>query len=297
MIRPVLILALFLIGIVHLSAQIQVQKGFDLPPLGKDTICFRYEFVSGDTLIYTIDAADSISFEGDPVLLKVRREVVSVICDSAEVDRYHLRFTLRNNVEKQTTGRDSTKRDGSPWTGRDAFVTIDTLGNRLSVRVDDDERAALAPGGAFQPMILPTLGEACGVQNQSWLVEDTTLLVENGVPEPVFTHSTLWRVLDEVDTLGRQFRQIQYTQTALGRVQVVSPRVNVDMQGVIAAFGKLTLDSELLVPYHLFATSEDRLEITTPNGAIRKGKHQLSMHVRLREIRSPDPSRRFRLSP
>ena len=135
------------------------------------------------------------------------------------------------------------------------------------------------------------------MQNQSWIVEDTTLLVENGVPEPVFAHTTLWRVIDTVDTLGRSFRQIQYTQTALGRVQITSPRINVDMQAVIASFGKLTIDSELLVPYHLFATSEDRLEITTPNGEVKEGKHQVSMHYRLREIRSPDPDRRLRLSP
>ncbi len=297
MTRSLLLSALLALIALSATAQIQVQKGFELPPLGADTLCFRYHFVPGDTLIYTVDAADSITFPGDPVLLKVRREVVSVICDSASADRYALRFTVRNSVEKQTTGTDSTERSGGPWIGREAFLTIDSLGNRLDVRVDDDRQAALAPGGAFQPLLLPTLGQSCGVQNQSWMVEDTTLMVENGVPEPVFAHITLWRVIDTLDTLDRSFRQIQYTQTALGRVQIASPRINVDMQAVIASFGKLTIDTELMVPYHLFATSEDRLEIMTPNGDVKEGKHQVSMHYQLREIRSPDPGRRFRLSP
>lgn len=297
MIRSFLTLFLLVAGAFSLSAQIQVQKGFDLPPLGNDTLCFRYHFEPGDTLIYSVEAADSISFPNDPVLLKVRREVVSIICDSVSDNRYHLRITLRNSVEKQTTGLDSTERTTSPWIGRDAFLTIDSLGHRLTVRVDDDRQAALTPGGAFQPLLLPTIGEACGVQNQSWMVEDTTLLVENGVPEPVFAVATLWRVIDKVDTLDRSFHQIQYTQTALGRVQIASARVNIDMQAVVAAFGKLTLDTELHVPFHLFATSEDRLEITTPNGDVKEGKHQLSMHARLREIRSRDPQRQLRLTP
>lgn len=279
-------------------SQIQVQRGFQLPILGKDTSCFRYQFLAGDTLIYTVESADSVSMLGDPILLKVRNEVVSVICDSVSPGPlFHLRITLRTYIENQRTASDSVIRQTSPWLLRHAFVTMDPHGNRRSVRVDDDRRAAITPGGAFQPLLLPTFQDSCGVQQQSWLVQDTTLLVENGVPEPVFVHSTLWRVLGRVDTLGRALEQIEYTQTALGSVRVQASDVNVDMQAVIASYGKMTLDAELQVPFHLFATSEDKVDVTTPGGGVRKGKHHLSMHAQLREVRSPHQHRRWRMAP
>ncbi len=285
---------LLLSSSVAARSQIQLERGFEMPPLGTDTTCFRYHFVAGDTLIYTIEASDSVAFLGEPILLKIRRSVVSIICDSVTANgRYRLRTTLRHVVERQTTVSDSSEREGSPWVGREAFVEIDSLGVRHAVWVDDDRRAALTPGGAFQPLLLPTLGESCGVQNQSWMVQDTTLLVENGVPEAAYSHATLWRVIDKADTLDRRFHQIQYTQTGLGTVEVNSDRVKLTMHAVIAAYGKLSMDAELQVPFHLFATSEDRLEITHANGQVRKGKHLTSMHARLREIRSPDPNRRI----
>lgn len=288
------VMAVLLGGCITAWGQIQLERGFEMPPLGTDTTCFRYHFVPGDTLIYTIEASDSVAFLGDPVLLKIRRSVVSVICDSVTPKgHYRLRVTLRHVVERQTTVSDSSEHEGSPWVGREAFLEIDSLGVRHAVWVDDDHRAALTPGGAFQPLLLPTLGESCGVQNQSWMVQDTTLMVENGVPEAAYAHATLWRVIDKADTLGRRFHQIQYTQTGLGTVEVNSDRVKLTMHAVIAAYGKLSLDAELQVPFHLFATSEDRLEITHANGQAQKGKHLTSMHARLREIRSPDPARQM----
>ncbi len=278
-------------------SQIQVQNGFQLPPLGTDTTCVEYLFLPGDTLIYTVESADSVAMLGDPILLKVRNEVVSVICDSVSAGLFHLRITLRSYLEQQRTATDSIVRTTTPWLNRDAHVSIDAHGQRVVVRADNDTRAAITPGGAFQPLLIPPFHDSCGVQNQSWLVVDTTLLVENGVPEPVFVHSTLWRMLGAVDTLDRRFVQVEYTQTALGRVVTRSRSVNVDMQGVIAAYGKVSMDAGLQVPYHVFATSEDKIEITTPGGSIKKGKHHLSMHAQLREIRSPHDARRWRLSP
>lgn len=278
------------------AAQIQVQSGFQLPPLGADTTCVDYLFLPGDTLIYTVESADSVAMLGDPILLKVRNEVVSVICDSVSQGLFHLRITLRSYIEQQRTATDSVVRTTTPWLKRDAYVSIDAHGRRASVRADSDTKAAITPGGAFQPLLIPPFHDSCGVQNQSWLVVDTTLLVENGVPEPVFVHSTLWRMLGAVDTLDRRFVQIEYTQTALGKVVTRSNSVNVDMQAVIAAYGKVSMDHELRVPYHVFATSEDKIEITTPGGSIKKGKHHLSMHAQLREIRSPHQERQWRLS-
>lgn len=279
-----------------LQAQISVESGFKTLPLGPDTICFRYDLVRGDTLIYSIDAHDSIAFIGQPPLMKLRTELVSVICDSVTPDhRYHVRVSLRRSIEKHSTGTDSSQKQGGPWVGRTAYLVIDSLGNRYVTRPDDTTKAALTPGGAFTPLLLPTLGESCGRQNQSWMVQDTTLLVENGVPEPAFAHTTLWRVLDVADTLGRKFKQIQYTQTALASLTMTSDKVNMKTEAVIASFGKLSMDAVLNIPYHLFATSQNDLVIKFPNGKELKGKHHTSSHAQLLELRSPDPSRRLRV--
>lgn len=280
-----------------LFGQISVDKGFKTLPLGPDTLCFRYLFERGDTLVYSVDAQDSISFIGQPPLLKARTELVTIICDSVtQGELYHLRVTLRRSIENQTTGKDSSQKRNGPWTGRTAYLVIDTLGNRLVTRPDDTTKAALTPGGAFQPLLLPTLGNSCGRQNQSWMVEDTTLMVENGVPEPVFAHATLWRVIDDADTLGRNFKQIQYTQTALASLTMTSEKVNMKTEAVIASFGKLSLDTELRIPYHLFATSQNTLLIKFPNGQEVKGKHHTSSHAQLLDLRSANPKRRLRIS-
>lgn len=279
-----------------LKAQISVESGFKTLPLGPDTICFRYDLVRGDTLVYSIDAHDSITFVGQPALMKLRTELVSIICDSVTPDhRYHLRITLRRSIEKHSIGSDSSTKQGGPWVGRTAYVVIDSLGNRYATRPDDSTKAALAPGGAFAPLLLPTLGESCGRQNQSWMVQDTTLLVENGVPEPAFAHTTLWRVLDVADTLGRSFKQIQYTQTALASLTMTSDKINMKTEAVIASFGKLSMDAKLNIPYHLYATSQNTLAVKYRDGKELKGKHHTSSHAQLLELRSADPSRRLRV--
>lgn len=289
---------LLVIGIQGASAQIQVEKGMTTPPLGDDTLCFRYKFLPNDTLVYVVESADSVNFIGDPILLKIRREVLTIVCDSVTPnEEYILALSLRESIQKQSTANDTASVSTSPWVDRTAYIKIDTLGNRLDLWVDDPSIAAAAPGGPFQPIPIPTLGEACGVQNQSWLVSDTTLLPENAVPPPTFQHNTLWRVIDSVDTLDRTFDQIQYTQTALGRMALKTNEMDIDMTATIASFGKLSMDRILQVPYHLTALSEDRLEITSGNGRVKKGQHRVSSHYQLVAVSSTDPGRRFRLPP
>jgi hypothetical protein len=290
--------AAFVLLATVLPSQIQLQRGFTTPPLGEDTLCFRYRFLQGDTLVYVVESADSISFPGQPTLLKVRREVLTIACDSVTPDEhYYLSMVMHESMQRQTTGTDSAEVKDGPWIRRSVTVLMDSVGRRLDLWVDDPSQAAVSPGGAFQPIPLPTLGESCGVQNQSWLVTDTTSLVENAIPPPAFEHSTLWRVLDAVDTLGSTFHQIQYTQTALGRFVVRSASVDMDLRVTIAAFGKLSLDKARMVPYHLFATSEDKVDISTSGGRSQKGKHHVSTHYQLVAVASSDPDRRFRIGP
>ena len=275
-----------------LCAQMQVDADYKMPPLGTDTLCFKYFFEENDSVFFQIESADSIMFLGEPVVAKIRKEVVRVVCDSVrENGDYILNFSLIEVEETNVVEGDTTERKTSPWLDRKVYLLIDSLGKRKATMSDDPGRAAIAPGGAYQPLLFPQLGNSCGVQNRSWMVEDTTVYVENGVPDPVIAHQTLWRVQDMVDTLGATFNQIQYTQTALGTLKMRAKDVSFDLFAVIAAYGKLSFVSNIGVPYHQFATSDDRVEITSDKGGMRKGHHRVSTHMRLKEIRATNPDR------
>jgi len=279
----------------HAFGQISVDKQFKTLPLGKDTLCFRYSFNVGDTLAYVVESMDTVDMPPQQLLTKTRTELVLVFCDSVHGNNfYRLRYRLQTAKEMQRTDKDSTQRNGSPWVGREVIVDIDTLGNRILTGVDDPQKVSVAPGGAFQPLLLPTLGQSCGRQNESWIVEDTARLVENGSPGATFDHKTLWRVVDNADTLGRRFAQLQYTQTALGWLRVQSKDMNLQLDAKIAAFGKMSFDSQWKVPYHVFASSENRISVLSADGRVSSGKHRVTLHAQLVELRSSDPTRVFR---
>lgn len=291
------LVAVFFVACTSVTAQIIPQRGFRTAPLGTDTLCFRYHFVAGDSLLYKVEARDSIYFGKNEIIVKDREEYVGLLCDSVDRDgNYHLRQKVLS-VRERTTIRpsgDTAWRETSPWIGRTAIMVIDSLGRRKRVAVDDDKRAALTLGGAFQPILMVVLGGSCGRQNESWTHDDTTLYVENGVPEPAVIRKSLVRVLDVADTLGMRFHQLQYTQSGVGRMAVPA---TADMRGatldaVINAFGKLSLDTERRIPFHLFATSENKLTIVT-GGTTKEGKHMASINYHLVSLISRDPSRRF----
>lgn len=61
--RYVVAVMLFLAGTGLVHAQFRIAPGGTPRPLGKDTICFRYDFRAGDTLVYDTQAFDSIAVD------------------------------------------------------------------------------------------------------------------------------------------------------------------------------------------------------------------------------------------
>jgi hypothetical protein len=279
-------------------AQAQMQHiptpGYEMKPLGKDTLCFLYRFAPHDTVFYDIIAHDSIWLQGEPRQVRERKERVMLICDSvAPGPTYHLRQILQRATSLTEVQGENTpvKRATSPWIGRTAYLVVDSLGRRLRAWHDNPRRAAITPGGPFQPVSLLDLGGSCARQNQSWIMNDTVLVTENGVPEPAFRYETLVRVLDKVDTLDRHFIQLQYARTGVASAELLADNATVSMGGSVNGYGKLTLDTTWRLPFHLFATAEVKLTIQPGE---RSGKHLMSMNVMLSEIRSAVPQRRYR---
>ncbi len=283
--RYVVTCVLLAVGTVH--AQIQLAPNAQPPVLGNDTLCFRYRFEPGDSVTYQIEAADSIAFVGEPTLLKIRKETVLIVCDSVlPSGAYALQVRWLEANEKSVTATDSSRiRTTHPWTSHTVFLAMDSLGHRLPNRSEQSTKAVVAPGGAFQPLLLPPLDSSCGGQNQSWLYRDTMVLIENATPPPVLDVMYLWRVQDFADTLGKKYTQIQYTQSGVGQMSVTADRTTFNASAVIAGYGKLTFDPDLQLPYHMYATVQAKLELEFPNGVVREGIHHSMMNMHCKEVR------------
>lgn len=276
----VAIAAVLVLACTALHAQISVQPNVTTLPLGKDTLCFSYRFYPNDTLVYTVEANDSIGFLADPTILRIRRERIRIVCDSVTPDMIcHLTLSMISYAEKSSTGNDTSSRSTHPWVNRNVRLGIDTLGRRVYAFNTNAAAGTIAPGGAFQPLLLPPLDTSCGRQNQSWMYEDTIALAENGVPYPLSSVAYLWRVLDKVDTLGKSFRQIQYTSTGFGGLSVRDKQASFDLQCQMAGYGKITFDDVLGLPYAMFATAENRLTMKLSNGHEKEGVHKLMMQT------------------
>ncbi|MBK6292042.1 MAG: hypothetical protein KA339_03635 [Candidatus Kapabacteria bacterium] len=298
MIRSLFLTLCFLSATAAGVAQFNIVPGGKPLVLGKDTLCFSYDLRTGDTLIYTLEAMDSVDVVSGQRFAKFRSEAYKIICDSVSPSGImHLTMGLVFAAERHVRGVDTTTRTTHPWIGRRQFIGIDRLGHRAYARSDNDTSATVSPGGAFQPMLLPIIDTSCGRQQQSWLSQDTVLLVENAVPNPVLIQQNFWRVLDHFDTLGRKTLRIQYTQTGNGAVVLRSRGNSFQTQSLLAGYGLVTFDRALNVILHQFATVENKFTMTVPGGIEVKGTHQTTETITLRELRSPDPRRRWSKDP
>lgn len=281
------------LGSAMSHAQMKVMPGSKTPPLGHDTLCFRYTFFANDTLIYRVEGADSVLLFGEKPLIKRRLERIRLVCDSITADgHYALSLTLMQVEEQQFSTSETTNRNTHPWLGRVVYLTVDSLGKRVSNRTQI-QSVCPSPGGTFAPILILPMGESCGRQNQSWISQDTLSLVENGFPAPVVAVMNLWRVIDNVDTLGRRYTQIQYTQNGLGTAVVPSSNAKnqIVVHTVINAYGKYSFDTSRDIPYHLFATSELKVDFLMNGESAQTGRHLISTNYHLETLKSSVPNR------
>ncbi len=295
--RLTLCATLFVVATLLSYAQFNVVPGGNPKPLGKDTLCFRYDLRSGDTLMYAIEAMDSVKIENGQSFFKLRSERVRVVCDSGNANGImHLSITLISSSERNISGSDTTTRTTHPWIGRTQRIGIDALGHRAYAISDNSTKACIAPGGSMQPLLFPIIDTSCGRQNQSWLSEDTIVIVENAVPNPVVAQQIFWRVLDKADTLGRAAKRIQYTGTGLGSVVVRTRDIDIAATTIVASYGLLTFDAALNLVLHQFASVENKFTMKLPSGDLVRGRHLLSEYITLDYLRGTAPGREYHVS-
>lgn len=64
------------------------------------------------------------------------------------------------------------------------------------------------------------------------------------------------------------------------------------LDGIINAYGKLSIETGRSVPFHLFATSENKITVAA-GGKTKEGRHFITMNYHLMQINSSEPARRY----
>ncbi|MBI3258272.1 MAG: hypothetical protein HYZ54_02145 [Ignavibacteriae bacterium] len=254
-----------------------------------DTVCYRYNFIKGDSLLYRVISQDSIVFYPQDAVVKERVEIYMIICDSiGKNGHFFLSQTMVDYASKESSGtiRDQVRLE-SPWLKRKVWFEIDSVGNRYSYGAEDTLKADVSPGGAFQPNLFFPFKESCKHKGESWIVATADDLPENSIPPAYRRNTSLFRVLPNVDTLGQMCNSLQYTLTAQGNVRI--PYTNGQMlttNSVIAQFGILHISQADNVPVHFYATAEIKLSVKAPNGKELKGTQYITSNFKLVEFHS-----------
>ncbi len=283
-------LIFILISVASLSAQdTTLFQNSDRP---KDTLCFKYHFYPGDTLVYHAVAFDSISIDYGIPLLREREEIIRITCDSIKKGRIYLSQTLLDYKAKETQKKgEFVDVNFSEWLGRTAVIVVDTLGRRLSAGIDDSTKGALSPGGAFNEQIIVPIGASCKHIRESWRTEAQYAITENGHPGAVVRETYLYRLEEAKDTLGTNVYTLSYISTGQGNVEIKQNDKMMKVTNIINGSGKIHLSSELMLPVHYFANSEQKLTIMDSNGGRTPGIHFISINYTLVDFK-PGKNRR-----
>ncbi len=254
--------------------------GAQLPVL-PETLCVRYRFTPGDTLVYRIEAHDSILIGQEVPLRRERYETLWVLCDSVGSDgAYWLRRIASDFLARERMDTLQSLRPESPCTHRSVVLQLDSLGHRLGGE-PLPEAPVVCSGGPFQLPLLVPLSRHCPRIHESWLVQDTVELWENGTPAPRLIRTALLRMFPRLDTLGYRCTAIEYVTTGTGwfaRDSTLSARA------VVNSFGRLLLADEGIPIWGLFS-QEIRLTLSL-GGAVQPGLHYLNVRYWLQERRT-----------
>ncbi len=248
-----------------------------------DTICVFYEFSAGDTLIYRVEASDSLSINFDTPLYRTRYEKIVFVVDSLDkFGRYHIGRTMTDYYGKESKGdlRD-IERNTSPWLGRSIHLVIDGAGKRYSFGVDDSLTAALTPGGAFAPTLFFDIGTYCDEAGKNWNVKVNDELPENGVPFPLYNYTSLYRFQNDIDTLGQSCNRLEFIRTGQGSYKLESTSTNVHITSRTNGFGLLDISKDLHIPVHFYSTVEQVLTVHNPDGSKVSGYHFITQSFTL----------------
>lgn len=231
----------------------------------QDTICFKYHFLPKDTLIYKLEALDSIStLESEP-FFRQRTEYIMVIIDSIDnFSNYYLKYeTIEYRSKEWVLNGDTIQRSKSNHIGRKSLIIIDSLGNRLASKNLNHDAALTNPGGLFQPILFFPLVETCKKQMQTWLIRTSDTLVENAFPPAILNSTSLMKISkiekNETDTTIL----ITFVRTGKGFYAIANNELDVELTSVTNSYGELTLSltRDLPIKYNMSQELKVKLKV------------------------------------
>lgn len=234
----------------------------------RDTFCFKYKFYPNDTLIYQVQTQDSLIQGLDDPILKERREVLQVICDSVDkFQNYYLNLKLvQSQTNEWNKEGDTATRNTSVWINKQIHLVIDSLGNRLKAWIEDTSFIATTLGGIFQPHLFFPLKENCKRINQSWLIKTQDTLFENAFPPGIIDQTSLFRLKDTVYTEIDSSLMITFVKTARGFYGINTAVMNFIIDAKINSYGELLLSMKDELPKDYTATQELKMQMKYPDG-------------------------------
>jgi hypothetical protein len=282
--------------LIFFSPQIKLwaQQEFPATVQPKDTVDFYYKFTRGDSLLYEIVSRDSIvQDENQPALVRERKEMILISCDSiSSKGLFYLSQRLIGYSAKEWQGqtKQAVQYKESPWLGRKIWFSIDSTGKRFSFGAADTLRAALSPGGPFQPHLFLHIGSGRHLVNAGWLIDDTIDLPENAIPVPMLRNVTSYRARASQDTLGTKCLRFEQTSTAQGGYSsgIQGSTRRISSTSVIASFGRISLAASTRIPIHYFGTSEIKTTLSAGQSGHSKAiKHFVLSEYTLKKMVSP----------
>lgn len=250
---------------IHSSSAFSQQE-FPKPVIS-DSVSYRYSLVKGDTLLYEVISRDSIiTGMRSPVIVKNRREVLLIACDSVTPNGImYISQRMIDFSSKESDGISKPSiRSFSPWKNIKIWFSMDSTGKRYDFGGEDSLVSAVSPGGPFAPFLFIPLGNGNHLVNSGWLLDDTCDVPENAIPVPIIKHISSMRARPNIDTLGQLCNRLENTITAQGGFFSSTPapiKSTIQSNAIIAAFGIMDISTTLHIPIHYFGTSELKLNV------------------------------------
>lgn len=272
-IRILLTFSLLLLFSINIFADDDVEFDKDGNPIFKVTpnaprvrlnTCAYYKFFPKDTLLYSVESRDSIVINFGVPLLKKRSEEFLVICDSVgSNNHFYLQMQYTKYKASEWTSKfDKVERNSHDWVNRKFYVEIDSVGRRYGINIDDTNKVAQNSGGAFQPYLFFDFQEACSDTGLPWVIlDDYDYLIENGIPMPTMTGSTIINNKGYYDIFGFKTNLLSVSRTGQGSVYYPDPKHPVRFTTILGTGGELYIGRDAKVPIFMHLEQDEKITI------------------------------------
>lgn len=186
-----------------------------------EPITVLYDFTPGESVWYEVATYDTLLLNGANQLLQTaeREYTVSFTCDSLVRDGFAM--TMRSHAYSSRERRDtlpSTTRTSHSWLRRPLSFVMRYDGRRVRF-ITQIDTPSVAPGGPFQPLLLPFVGEPRALTGKSETFKESHWLLDNASPPVLWTGSMFRSIEKRVDSAGMPTLELAFAETGRARYE------------------------------------------------------------------------------